>query len=46
MTSLVASFNKNNGMLDYKCYLVRTVLERMTLRHARTLLDNITLKVN
>ena len=32
-------------MLDYKCYLVRQFTEKMLLRHARNLLDNLQLKI-
>ena len=43
--SVISSFNKNNGMLDYKCYLVRQFTEKMLLRHAKNLLDNLQLKI-
>jgi hypothetical protein len=45
ITSVISSFSKNNGMLDYKCYLVRQFTEKMQLRHAKMFLDNVQLKV-
>lgn len=43
--AIISSYNKNNGMLDFKAYLVRQFLEQMQLRHARALLDAIRVKV-
>jgi len=45
MTSIVASFSKSNGMLEFKCYLVRQFVERMLLRHASRLLDTLDIKI-
>ena len=45
ITSVISSFSKNNGLLDYKCYLVRQFTEKMLLRHARHLLDNLQIKI-
>jgi hypothetical protein len=43
---IVSSFLKNNGMIDYKCYLARKFQEKFLLRHARLFLDNLTRKVS
>jgi hypothetical protein len=45
LTSLVSSFAKSNGMLEFKCFLVRQFSERLQLRHARRLLDTLDLKI-
>lgn len=45
ITSICSSLNKNNGLLDQKCYLVRQFINKMLLRHAKNLLDNLALKV-
>jgi hypothetical protein len=45
LTSIVSSFAKTNGMLEYKCYLARQFLERMLQRHARRLLEILDAKV-
>lgn len=45
LTSLVSSFSKSNGMLEFKCFLVRQFSERLLLRHARRLLDTLDLKI-
>ena len=45
VSHIVSSYNKNNGMLDFKAYLARQFTEQMQLRHARALLDAIRNKV-
>jgi len=45
LTSLVSSFAKSNGMLEFKCFLVRQFAERLLLRHARRLLDTLDMKI-
>ena len=45
LTSLVSSFAKSNGMLEFKCFLVRQFAERLLLRHARRLLDTLDIKI-
>ena len=44
--SITSSLNKNNGLLDQKCYLIRQFTNRMLLRHAKNLLDNLALKIS
>lgn len=46
LTSIVASFAKNNAMVEFKCFLVRQFSERMLQRHARRLLDTLDLKLS
>jgi hypothetical protein len=46
LTSLVASFAKSNGMLEFKCFLVRQFSDRLLLRHARRLLETLDLKIS
>ena len=41
LTSIVSSFQKSNGQIEYKCYLVRQFSERMMQRHAKRLLDTL-----
>lgn len=45
LTSIISSFAKSNGMLEFKCYLVRQFSERMLQRHARRLFDTLDLKI-
>jgi len=45
ISHIVSSYNRANGMIDFKAYLVRQFTEQMQLRHARTLLDAIRNKV-
>jgi len=42
---IVSSFNKNSGMIDYKCYLARKFQEKFLLKHARAFLDNLSRRV-
>ena len=32
---IIVSFNKSNGMIDYKCYLARQFIDKMQERHTR-----------
>ena len=41
LTSIVASFAKSNGQIEFKCYLVRQFSERMLQRHVRRLLETL-----
>jgi len=41
LTSIVSSFQKSNGQIEFKCFLVRQFSERMMQRHARRLLDTL-----
>ena len=45
VSQIVSSYNRANGMIDFKAYLVRQFSEQMQLRHARALLDAIRNKV-
>lgn len=45
LTSLVSSFAKSNGMLEFKCFLVRQFSDRLLMRHARRLLDTLDIKI-
>lgn len=45
LTSVVASFSKANGMLEFKCYLVRQFSERMLQRHVKRLLDTLDVRI-
>lgn len=43
--SVIGAFNKNNGMIDFKCYLARQFIDKMQQRHCRTLIATIDHKV-
>ena len=43
--SMIGAFNKNNGMIDFKCYLARQFIDKMQQRHCRTLIATIDHKV-
>lgn len=45
INSIIASFNKSNGMVDYKCYLARQFIDKMQQRHTRILINTIDTKV-
>lgn len=38
---VITSFNKSNGMIDYKCYLARQFVDKMQQRHTRQLINLI-----
>jgi hypothetical protein len=45
LTSIVSSFAKSSGLIEFKCFLVRQFSERMLQRHARRLFDTLDLKI-
>lgn len=42
---IIISFSKSNGMVDFKCYLVRQFIDKMQQRHTRQLISTIDNKV-
>lgn len=46
ITILISSLNKNNGMIEYKTFLIRQYLESFALRHANQLLDTLDAKLS
>lgn len=46
LTNVVSSFQKSNGQIEFKCYLVRQFSERMLQRHARRLLDTLDIRLS
>lgn len=45
ITTLTLAFGKTNGMIDFKCYLIRQHIERLQLGHATRLLEALDIKV-
>lgn len=46
ITILVSSLNKNNGLVEYKTFLLRSYLEQFALRHAKQLVEVLEQKVS
>lgn len=45
LSAVIGSFSKNNGGVDYKCYLFRNLLNKMLIRHARQFLEQLRTKI-
>jgi|LauGreDrversion4_2_1035121.scaffolds.fasta_scaffold52683_5 hypothetical protein len=46
ITILVSSLNKNNGLIEFKTFLLRSYLEHFSLRHAKQLVEVLEQKVS
>ncbi len=46
ITILVSSLNKNNGLIEFKTFLIRSYLEHFSLRHAKQLVEVLEQKVS
>lgn len=45
ITILISSLNKNNGMIEYKTFLLRQYLHSFVLRHSKLFLDTLDAKL-
>lgn len=45
ITILISSLNKNNGLIEFKSYLLRQYIEQFILRHAKQFLDTLDAKI-
>ena len=45
ITILISSLNKNNGLVEFKTFLLRSYIEQFALRHAKQLVDVLDQKI-